>query len=72
MLTHKASAVLAECWLHVRSLGKCVDEAHLAVKQRAGFHEVVNHLFPTDLPVSGGERESARRQVSSARATHGG
>lgn len=72
MLTHKASAVLAECWLHVRGLGKCVDEAHLAVKQRAGFHEVVNHLFPADLPVSGGERESARRQVSSARATHGG
>lgn len=70
MLTHEASAVLAECWLHVRGLGKRVDEAHLAVKQRAGFHEVVNHLFPTDLPVSGEER--VRRQVSSSCATYGG
>lgn len=57
VLTHKASAVLAEGGLHVRGLGKCVNEAHLAIKQRAGFHEVVDHLLPADLPVSGGERE---------------
>lgn len=56
-MTHKAGAVLAERWLHVRGLCKRVDEAHLAVKQRASFHEVVDHLLPADLPVSGEERE---------------
>ena len=69
VLTHKASAVLAEGGLHIRGLGKCVDEAHLAIKQRAGFHEVVNHLLPADLPVSSGEREK-EREVSSVWATH--
>lgn len=52
MFTHKACAVLAERGLDVRGLGERVDEAHLAVKQRAGFHKVVDHLFPADLPVS--------------------
>ncbi len=52
MFTHKAGAVLAECGLDVGGLGKSVDEAHLAVKQRAGFQKVVYHLFSADLPVS--------------------
>lgn len=68
-MTHKASAVLAECWLHVRGLCKCVDEAHLAVKQRAGFHEVVNHFLPTDLPVSGEQRESVETDALFLRDT---
>lgn len=57
VLTYKAGAVLAECWLHIRVLCKCVNEAHLAVKQWAGFHEVVDHFLPTDLSVSGEETE---------------
>lgn len=52
VFTHKAGAVLAERGLDIRSLSKRVDETHLAVKQRAGFHKVVYHLFPADLPVS--------------------
>lgn len=57
VVTHKASAVLAEGGLHVRGLSKRVDEAHLAVKQRASFHEIVNHLLSADLPISGREKE---------------
>lgn len=52
MFTHKASTVLAECRLDVGGLSKSVNEAHLAVKQRTGFHKVVDHLFSADLPVS--------------------
>lgn len=52
IFTHKAGAVLAECRLDICGLSKSVDETHLAVKQRAGFHEVVYHLFPANLPVS--------------------
>lgn len=44
--------MLAERGLDIRGLGERVDETHLAVKQRAGFHKVVDHLFPADLPVS--------------------
>lgn len=43
--------MLAERGLDIRGLGERVDETHLAVKQRAGFHKVVDHLFPADLPV---------------------
>lgn len=56
MFTYKAGAVLAERGFDVGGLGKRVDEAHLAVEQRAGFHEVVNHLLPADLAVSVTER----------------
>lgn len=52
MWTHKAGAVFAERGLDVGGLGESVDEAHLAVKQRAGFHKVVYHLISADLPVS--------------------
>ena len=63
MFTHEAGAVLAECGLHICGLSESVDETHLAVKQRAGFHEVFCHLFPADLPVPvGGER--ARDEAS--------
>lgn len=71
VLTHKASAVLAEGGLHIRGLGKRVDEAHLAVQQRAGLHEVVDHLLPADLPVSGGERET-HTHANSVYTTHTG
>lgn len=63
MFTHKAGAVLAERRLDIRGLSKSVDETHLAVKQRAGFHEVVYHLFPANLPVS--VRGSRQRQNGS-------
>lgn len=52
VFTHKAGTVFTERGLDVGGLSKSVDETHLAVKQRAGFHEVVNHLLPADLPVS--------------------
>jgi len=52
LFTHEAGAVLAERGLDVAGLRERVDEAHLAVEQRAGFHEVVDHLLPADLPVS--------------------
>lgn len=52
VFTHKAGAVLAECGFDVGGLSEHVDEAHLAVEQRAGFHEVVDHLLPADLAVS--------------------
>lgn len=55
MFTHKAGAVLAERGFDVGGLGECVDEAHLAVEQRAGLHEVVDHLLPADLAVSAEE-----------------
>lgn len=51
VFTHKAGAVLAERGFDVGGLGERVDEAHLAVEQRAGFHEVVDHLLPADLAV---------------------
>ena len=51
MCTHKAGAVFTERGLDVGVLSERVDEAHLAVKQRAGFHEVVDHLVPADLPI---------------------
>lgn len=51
MFTHKASTVLTERGLDVGGLSEGVDEPHLAVKQRAGFHKVVYHLFSADLPV---------------------
>lgn len=64
MFTHKAGAVLAERGLDVGGLSKRVDETHLAVKQRAGFHEVVYHLLSADLPVSVRERErETKRRV---------
>lgn len=44
--------MLAERGLDIRGLGERVDETHLAVKQRAGFHKVVDHLVLADLPVS--------------------
>ena len=49
--THKSGAVLAEGGLDVGGLGEGVDEAHLAVEQRAGLHEVVDHLLPADLAI---------------------
>lgn len=52
VFTHKAGAVLAECGFDVGGLSEHVDEAHLAVEQRAGFQEVVDHLLPADLAVS--------------------
>lgn len=52
MFTHKASTVFTERGLDIGGLSKSVDETHLAVQQRAGFHKVVYHLFPADLPVS--------------------
>lgn len=59
MCTYKAGTVFTECGLDIGGFSESVDEAHLAVKQRAGFHEVVYHLFSADLPVSvrGRERE---------------
>lgn len=51
MFTHKAGAVLAERGLDISGLGESVDEAHLAVEQRAGLHKVVYHLFSADLPI---------------------
>lgn len=51
-VTHKAGAVLAERGLYVGGLRKSVDETHLAVQQRAGFHKVVYHFLSADLPVS--------------------
>lgn len=51
-VTHKAGAVLAERGLYVGGLRKGVDETHLAVQQRAGFHKVVYHFLSADLPVS--------------------
>lgn len=65
--TYKASTVFAECGLHVGGLRESVDEAHLAVKQRAGFHKIVYHLFSADLPVpgEGGKRESERKMNTS-------
>lgn len=48
---YKAGAVLAERGLDVGGLSESVDEAHLAVKQRAGFHKVVYHLISANLPV---------------------
>lgn len=51
LFTHKAGTVLTERGLHICGLSKSMDETHLAVKQRAGFHEVVYHLLPADLPV---------------------
>lgn len=52
VFTHKAGTVLAECGLDIGGLSESVDETHLAVQQRAGFHKVVYHLFSADFPVS--------------------
>lgn len=57
MSTHKAGAVLAERGLDVGGFSESVNETHLAVKQRAGFHKVVDHLLSADLPVSVRESE---------------
>lgn len=48
---YKASAVFTEGGFDVGGLCEGVDEAHLTVEQRAGLHEVVDHLFPADLPI---------------------
>lgn len=55
VFTHEAGAVLAERGFDVGSLDERVDEAHLAVEQGAGLHEVVDHLLPADLSVSARE-----------------
>lgn len=60
MLTHKAGTVFTECGLDVGGFSESVDEAHFAVKQRAGFHKVVYHLFSADLPIS--VRGSVRKE----------
>lgn len=52
MFTHESGAVLAECGFDVSGLGEGVDETHLAVQQRAGFHKVVYHLISADLAIS--------------------
>lgn len=57
MFTHKAGAVLAERGLDVGALSESVDETHLAVEQRTGFHKVVDHLLSADLPVSVREKQ---------------
>ena len=51
LYTHKASTVLAEGGLDIRGLIEGVYEPHLTVEQGAGLHEIVNHLFSTDLPI---------------------
>lgn len=48
---YKAGTVLTECGLDIGGLSESVDETHLAVQQRAGFHKVVYHLFSADFPV---------------------
>lgn len=50
--------MLAEGGLDVGGLGKGVDEAHLAVEERAGPREVLDHLLSADfaVPVDGGTR----------------
>lgn len=55
VFTHEAGAVLAERGFDVGGLDERVDEAHLAVEQGAGLHEVVDHLLPADLAVSARE-----------------
>lgn len=64
MFTHKAGAVLAERGLNVSGLSKSMNETHLAVKQRAGFHKVVYHLVSADLSVSV-RREAKRGELRS-------
>lgn len=65
MCTHKAGAVLTERGLDVGGLSESVDETHLAVKQRAGFHKVIYHLLSADLPISvRGSKKAGESDVS--------
>ena len=60
--THKACTVLTEGGLDVGGVSEAVDKAHLTVEQRAGFHEVINHLFTTDLPIPDTNTEGRGRE----------
>lgn len=44
--------MLTESWLNIGGLQEGMDEAHFAVEQRAGFHEVMHHLLSTDSAIT--------------------
>lgn len=55
---YKAGAVFAEGGFHICGLNKGVYEAHLAVEQRTGLHEVIYHLLSADLSIPDEWRET--------------